>query len=75
MIDRGAALRLIDRLARIELNRRRIDLARIRIPLRARQPERILRFRLVLRVADQRDARRVGRIEAKLEVRQIAPRR
>ena len=51
LLDRRAALLLADGLARVEQRRRRVGLARIRLPLRARQPERILRLGLVERVA------------------------
>jgi len=67
-------LHLVDRLARVELDRGGIDTARVRAPLGAREPERIQGLGLVLRVADQRDARVGRRVEHELRVRQVAPR-
>ena len=56
-LERRAALRLVDRLARVEQFRRGVRLARIRLPLRARKPQGVLCFGLIERVPDQRDAR------------------
>ena len=47
-----ADLRLVDVLPRVELQRRRIDAARVGIELRARQAERVLRARQVQAVRD-----------------------
>jgi hypothetical protein len=50
-------LQLVDRLARVEQQRDGIGLPRIGVHLRLREPERILRLGLMLRAADDRDAR------------------
>ena len=47
LLDRGTTLLLADGLARIELDRGRIDLSRIRPPLGPRKPQWVLRLRLV----------------------------
>src|SRR5690349_19027797 len=73
MVERGPDLLLIDRLARIEPQRRRVDTARIRLPRRARQAQRILGFGLILSVADERQARRRREVEDELRVGEVAP--
>ena len=74
LLDRHAALQLRDGLARVEADRRGVRLPRIGFPLRAREAERVLRLRLVQRVADHRD-RRVGRRrDLQLDVDEIARR-
>src|SRR6185437_8549865 len=57
MIDARADLLLVDRLARVEQESGRIRAARVGAPFGARETEGILRLRLKLRVADQRDPR------------------
>src|SRR4029079_3302863 len=59
----------------VTLDGARMHATRIRAPLRAGQAERILGFRLVLGVADQRDARCRGNVEYELGVRDVAARR
>ena len=58
-----AELRLVDGLARVERDRRRIDAARIGLELGARQAERILRLRQGDAVDDERHA--VGVVAAR----------
>jgi hypothetical protein len=70
--DRHAALLLADGLAGVEHRGHRIDLPRICLHLRARQSERVLRLRLIKRVADQRHARVVVDHEPKLGVELVA---
>ncbi len=70
--DRRAALLLADGLPGIEQRRHGVGLARIRLPLRARQPQRILRFGLVERVGDHRDPGAVAEGELELRIELVA---
>src|SRR6266540_6235038 len=72
VLDRGSPLQLMDRLARIELRRHSIGLARIGFPLPTREPEGVLRVRLRLLRADERDPRPARELEGRLRVDQIA---
>ena len=68
--DRRAALLLADGLPGVEQRRRGIGLARIRLPLGAGEPERVLRLGLIERVGDHRDPGAVaeGELELRIEL-------
>jgi hypothetical protein len=67
-----ADLRLVDGLARVEGECRRIDAARVGFELRARQAERVLRFRQRDAVDDQRQLARFIRVPGELGIAEAA---
>ena len=72
LLDRHAALHLVDRLVRVEQRRDGIGLARIRLPLRIREAERVLGIRLIERVADDCELGALAYVEVQLDVAEIA---